>query len=48
MTLETFRFRPAYARRIPDPNFKKTSGAERHLFVMPVKQMPPGISLEPG
>lgn len=48
MTVETFHFRPAFARRIPDPNFKKTRGAERHLFVMPVKQMPPGIGLDPN
>ena len=48
MNVETFHFRPVCARRIPDPNFKKTHGVERHLFVMPVKQMPSGISLDPN
>lgn len=48
MSVDTFHFLPAYARRIPDPNFKKIHGAERHLFTMPVKQMPPGISLDPN
>lgn len=48
MNVDTFHFLPAYARRIPDPNFKKTHGAERHLFTMPVKHMPPGIGLDPN
>lgn len=48
MNVETFRFRPAFARRIPDPNFKKSSGAERHIFVMPVNRIPPAISLDPN
>ena len=48
MTVDTFHFRPAYARRIPDPNFKKSHGAERHFFVMPVKEMPPHIGLDPN
>lgn len=48
MTVEVFHFEPAFARRIPDPNFKKSNGIERHLFVMPVRAMPPGIKLDPN
>lgn len=48
MSVDTFHFRPVFARRIPDPNFKNTNGAERHLFTMPVKLMPTGISLDPN
>ena len=48
MSVDSYHFRPIYARRIPDPNFKTTHGIERHLFVMPVKEMPPGISLDPN
>lgn len=48
MSLDSFQFRPAFARRIPDPNFKKTYNAERHLFVMPVSKMPAQISLDPN
>ncbi len=46
--LEKFRFKTAYARRIPDPNFKNEHGTERHLFVMPVKSIPTGIGLDPN
>jgi len=48
MSVENFHFRPAFARRIPDPNFKKNLGAERHIFVVPVKNMPAGIGLDPN
>ena len=48
MTLETFQFEPTYARRIPDPNFKKSHGSERHIFLMSVAKMPLGLSLDPN
>ena len=43
----SFRFRPVCARRIPDPNFKNIYNAERHIFVMPVGELPEGIGLDP-
>ena len=46
--LQKFSFAPEYARRIPDPNFKSQSNAERHLFVMGVKSIPDGIGLDPN
>ncbi len=36
------------ARRIPDPNFKDEHGLERHILVVPVKNMPKGIPLDPN
>lgn len=36
------------ARRIPDPNFKEAYGLERHVFVVPVKNLPKGIKLDPN
>ena len=48
MTELSFRFRPRYARRIPDPNFKDTYNLERHLFVMPVQAMPTELPLDPN
>lgn len=36
------------ARRIPDPNFKDAHGLERHIFVVPVHNMPKGIPLDPN
>lgn len=36
------------ARRIPDPNFKDAFGLERHLFMVPVKNLPTGIPLDPN
>lgn len=36
------------ARRIPDPNFKDTHGMERHIFVVPVRDVPKGIPLDPN
>ena len=44
----TFRFRPVVARRFPDPNFRKQYGAERHLFIMPVKGLPADLPLDPN
>lgn len=44
----SFRFRPTYARRIPDPNFKNTHNAEKHIFLMQVGELPSGIGLDPN
>jgi hypothetical protein len=44
----SYRFRPSIARRIPDPNFKSTNGAERHIFMMPAKNLPVGIPYDPN
>ena len=44
----SFLFRPFAGRRIPDPNFKKTLGAERHLFLMPVSGLPAGLPFDPN
>lgn len=46
MTSSTFRFRAPIARRIIDPNFKKLHGMERHVFVVPVRDMPEGLPFE--
>ena len=48
MAISTFRFRSAISRRLPDPNFKKTLNAERHIFVMPAKALPKGIPDDPN
>jgi AIPR protein len=41
-------FRPAIARRIPDPVFKSQFNTERHLFVMNVKEVPLNLSTDPN
>src|SRR5690242_5102084 len=43
-----FQFRPFAARRFPDPNFRKSHGAERHVFIVPVKGLPSGLPLDPN
>jgi len=48
MTDLSFHFRPTIARRIPDPNFKQVYDAERHVFVMPVRTLPPELPLDPN
>ena len=37
-----------FARRIPDPSFKNTCNLERHLFVVPVRQIPKDLPLDPN
>ena len=37
-----------FARRIPDPNFKDAYGLERHIFVVPVRDLPKHIPLDPN
>ncbi len=44
----TVTFVTKTARRIPDPNFKDKHGMERHLFVVPVPELPKGIPLDPN
>jgi hypothetical protein len=44
MSKQLHIFRPAIARRLPDPVFKTQFGTERHLFVMNVKDLPLNIS----
>lgn len=48
MAISTFRFRPVVSRRLPDPNFKKTLDAERHIFIVPIRAIPPGIPDDPN
>ena len=48
MANSTFRFHAPIARRIIDPNFKKTHGTERHLFLVPVREMPEGLPFDPN
>jgi len=46
MIVSTFRFIPRIARRITDPSFKKSHGMERHLFVVPVRDLPEGLPFD--
>jgi hypothetical protein len=46
--VSTIVFKPRFARRLPDPFFNTTHGSERHIFFVPVAELPAGISLEPG
>lgn len=46
MVNSTFRFTAPIARRIIDPSFKKTHGMERHVFIVPVREMPEGLPFE--
>ncbi len=48
MASSTFRFNAPIARRIIDPNFKKTHGLERHLFLVPVRDIPEDLPLDPN
>ncbi len=47
MSTATHVFRINFARRVPDPNFHKTHGIERHYLTVAVKDMPKNISLDP-
>src|ERR1700674_4008615 len=46
--MKAFTFTAPLARRIPDPLFKNAYGLERHLFVVPVRTMPPDVPLDPN
>jgi AIPR protein len=48
MATSTFRFRAPIARRIADPLFKKKHGTERHLFLVPVREIPNDMPLDPN
>lgn len=41
-------FTAPFARRIPDPNFKSAYNAERHIFVVPVHEVPRKLPLDPN
>ena len=46
--LTKFRFTPVFSRRIPDPNFSKSHGIERHLLTMRVSDVPKELPLDPN
>lgn len=48
MEAVSFSFRTFAARRIPDPNFKKTLNAERHIFLVPASSLPEGLPYDPN
>src|SRR5256885_8023184 len=48
MPSSIFRFRAPVARRIIDPVFKKIHGTERHLFLVPVRELPEGLPFDPN
>lgn len=43
-----FAFHAPYARRFPDPVFKKRLGIDRHILFVPVASVPEGLSLDPN
>lgn len=46
--MPSFALHPRFARRLPDPFSNSTHGTERHIFFVPVKDLPAGISLDPS
>lgn len=46
--MPVFTLRPRFARRLPDPFSNTTHGTERHIFFVPVADVPAGISLDPS
>lgn len=46
--MPSFSLHPRFARRLPDPFSNSTHGTERHIFFVPVNEIPPGISLDPS
>jgi AIPR protein len=48
MATRTITLNCKYARRIPDPVFDKSPKIERHIFMVPVKQVPKGWSYDPN
>lgn len=46
--MDTIVIHPRFARRLPDPFYSSTHGTERHIFFVPVADVPAGISLEPS
>ena len=45
---QAFNFKTVSARRLPDPNFLKQHGIEKHIFLVRAKDMPDGISNDPN
>jgi hypothetical protein len=43
-----FAFRSAFARRLPDPIFHKSKGIERHILLVPVRQVPANLPYDPN
>ena len=37
-----------FARKVPDPLFKDSYGIERHIWFVPVRSVPLGLSLSPN
>jgi AIPR protein len=48
MATRKFAFNSHFARRIPDPIFHKSHGIERHILMVPVRAVPPGLPLDPN
>lgn len=46
--MESIILHPRFARRLPDPFYNSTHGTERHVFFVPVADVPAGISLDPS
>lgn len=46
MTTERFAFKAKYARRLPDPNFGKSTGLEHHLLLVNTRDLPKDLPLE--
>lgn len=46
MTVETFTLKAALARRLPDPNFGKTSQLQHHIFLVNARDLPADLPLE--
>ncbi len=48
MAQRSFLFTPVFARRVPDPNFNKSNGMNRHIFFVPVRSVPKDLPLDPN
>jgi len=46
--VQTIVIHPRFARRLPDPFYSSTHGTERHIFFVPVSDVPVGIPLDPS
>jgi len=46
MTSETFVLKAALARRLPDPNFGKTTQLQHHIFLVNARDLPADLPLE--
>jgi hypothetical protein len=48
LTTQQFTLHAPFARRIPDPVFADSRGTIRHILFVPVREVPPGIGLDPN